>query len=459
VKRLISLALLLCLLAGIFPAAAENAETVSGTGYDFDFTARLNPEAFSKKLRNSAQGYADLLEALRFQGSIVWDDSRENFKVSLSIIPVAAASGTLDLQIQGAEDLMFVSSSLLKDKIVKLSNYSLLGFCSKMSEHLDIPLHYLALLVPYTWTYCLGLPIQDWESMLEEMDETGLIPEKAIQYLWECWDYRLVFDTPLNVLIDALCKDSEMEDSFRGMVAEIPDYFVKQVAQEKEIQIRQNEEETVWNAATGTIYRETRQDRTETKELLLPRMKTGYLPVFSLETYRENSWHSDRLDIRLSGEEEEDRADLVNLQASLISFPDTWPADCYSLLSLSLTGGLLPNVGFAAYFSGEKNGHARIEFRKPTVDLEPGAVMLALEGSILPFSGDIRLEDYSHIEEERLLDLFIANDARIRDFLPDLVEPLLKGMFRFLSGIPTSACQTIMDDLTEIGVFEVLLTK
>ena len=34
---------------------------------------------------------------------------------------------------------------------------------------------------------------------------------------------------------------------------------------------------------------------------------------------------------------------------------------------------------------------------------------------------------------------------------------MLEGMLKFLIGIPTSACQAIMDDLTELGVFQVIL--
>ena len=51
----------------------------------------------------------------------------------------------------------------------------------------------------------------------------------------------------------------------------------------------------------------------------------------------------------------------------------------------------------------------------------------------------------------------MANDSTIRAFLPDMVRPMLEGMLRFLAGIPASACQAIMDDLTDLGVLELLL--
>jgi len=91
--------------------------------------------------------------------------------------------------------------------------------------------------------------------------------------------------------------------------------------------------------------------------------------------------------------------------------------------------------------------------------MEPGAEMMTLEGSLLPREGEMLMDIRAEEEPENMLDLFVSNDTQIQSFLPDLVEPLLQGMIRFLVGIPTSACQAILDDLTEMGVFGVLMGK
>ena len=183
--------------------------------------------------------------------------------------------------------------------------------------------------------------------------------------------------------------------------------------------------------------------------------KDGHV-VSSVEQVEENDALSDRLEIQLLGGEKQQ--DLLDLKLSLVSFPRTWPADCYSLLSLSQTGELLPKVGFSCYLSGEENGHCRLEIRKPTVEMEPGSLLLTVEGQALPSESEVAdFDTEREWDAANVLDILVANDATINAYLPQVMEPALKGLARFLIGIPTSACQAILDDLTEMGVFTVLL--
>ena len=466
-KKLISLVLFVCMLGLLVPAMAEStmeglpAESVepimvSAEGYRFDFVIRLHPEALSGSLARQAESYAKLLEALRFHGTYVWCDGV--FDLNLSVIPVDSRGKPVSFRLHGIQELMFLGSSLFGEKTISLRNYSLLNFCSKMSEHLGVPLQYIALLVPYVWRYSLEIPLLDWAYMLSQADSDGIISADTIQYLWNCWHHRLNDVEPVQILVDSLCKDSELEESFRGMVMEIPDYFLNDVAREKEIQIVQEGDKTIWRAASGDFFTSFVSDRSLELELSLPKMKTGYLPVFSLDSFQEGNRRSGRLLAQILGSGDL-QSDLINLQASFLSFPLTWPADCNSLLSLSLTGGLLPNIGFSVDLAGEQNGHTHLEIRKPTVNYDPGPIMLSLEGDLNPLEGDVMIRAFSVDDLNGSLDLLIANDGTIRAFLPDLVQPMLKGLLHFMAGIPTSACQTIMDDLTNLGVLDLILSE
>ena len=482
IRKLLSLVLCVSLLAAALPAAAESpaqgipaesedagmknegaeekAEEERGVepaaGYSFDFILRLHPEALSPSVAGRAAGYADLLEALRFHGSYVWSTVEPGFDFNLSVIPVDSRGEPVTFRLHGAEDLMYLNSSLMGEKTISLHTYALLGFCSKMSEHLSLPLHYFALLVPYAWKYCLGFPIQDWNYMTAKADERGVIPADAVQYLWDCWWYRTWADEPFKILVTALCKDSDLEESFRAMVSEIPDYFVKQVAREQEIRILQEGDTTLWRAATGDFFISVDSERTKARRLSLPVMQTGYLPVFSLESTEESNRLYGRLQAQILGTGSL-QEDLINLQASFLAFPTVWPADCRSLVSLSLTGGLLPNVGLSVYLESEENGHLHLEVRKPSQDYEPGPVMLTVEGDMNPLPEDTTILAFDLADGEGGLDLLVSNDSDLRAFMPDLIQPMLEGMLRFLVGIPASACQAIMDDLTDLGVLELLL--
>ncbi len=461
-KKLILWGLMICMLAAALPAGAEEVADrsaddiyLAGEGCDFEFILLLHPEAFSEKIREHMEGYDDLLRSLRFQGSLTWTDVISTFDLQLSIIPNDTWAEPIDLHIRGAKDLFFIRSNLMGDRAIALENSSLLEFCTKMSEHLGIPLQYLALAFPYTWEYGLGLPLQDWEGFLASETEDGVFPADRVHYLWECWDYRLWFDEPLNILISAVAKDAELDEAFRAMVAEIPEYFETTLAQEQEIRVQRREDGETWTAAGGEFYSETHTENSLRMETNLPRMRTGYQPIFSYETSVENDRRSGRLIAQLLATDEVQR-DLVNLQASYLSFPVTWPADSQSLLSVNLTGGVLPNAGVSVYLDSEEDGAFRVDVRKPTVDMELGALMLSAEGKIIP-KEDVQVRAFDIDDGENALYLLTANDHTIQEFLPGIRTAMAKGLIKFLVGIPTSACQAIMDDLTDLGVFNVLL--
>lgn len=467
-KRLISLILLACLLAACVPAWAEEGsmgfnpaadETkltwAPGWGYNFDFTVKLHPEALSPALREKAQGYADLLGALRFRGSYAKIYDGMSFELKLYVTPVDYPDGTVEIWLRGADDLMYLSSNLFGWKTLWLGNYSMLPFCFKMNEHLEVPLHYLALLVPYTWEYGMRFPVQDWNYTLGRKDKNGVVSEKDTEQLRGYWTFRLTEDEPFKALVTALCQDRDVEDAFRGFTSAVPNYFYIEVLDQKTMRVLEEEGKFSLQTAGGeTFFTRTETEHGVTEELDLPRMEIGYQPVWSLETYREMGMVGGSLRAKILGTDY--LQDLLNLEASVVAVPEKWPADCYSLLSLNLTGGLFPNVGLSSYLEGSADGHLRMVIRKPTVDGEPGAELLTVEGELLPLPDDTLVREFTFEDKNGALNLFVSNDADIKNFLPDLVKPLLEGMLKFLIGIPTSACQTIMDDLTDLGVFRVL---
>lgn len=454
-KRLISALMMVCLLLGGLSAGAEETYTLSAKEYDFDFTLKLFPEAFPENLREKARGYAEFLGALRWKGSFLKATGEDYYDLRLSVIPVSQPDGAIDFRIHGPQDPMLVHSSLFGDRIIQLSTFSLLNFCNKMAEHLGIPLQYVGLAYPYSWLFSLKLPIADWQYMMEK-EENGVIAAEWVSYLWNCWWWRIYDNEPVKILVDALCKNTEAENAFRAVVNEIPDYFAKDFARERALHIRREARQTTWANDEGEVFfRKYDEGGNSGMELTMPRMKTGYLPVFSLESSEENGWRSTRLKAGLLGGE--NQQDLLNLKMSLIAFPTVWPADCWSLLSLDLTGTLLPNLGVSCYLEGEKSGRFRLEIRKPTVEMEPGQIMLTVEGELTPREELSEITAYAEIPQERTLDLLVSNDTEIQAYLPGLTGTMAKGLLRFLAGIPTSACQTVMDDLEELGVFSALL--
>ena len=55
------------------------------------------------------------------------------------------------------------------------------------------------------------------------------------------------------------------------------------------------------------------------------------------------------------------------------------------------------------------------------------------------------------------LNIFSVNDKTVSDFSRQIRRPLISGILNFLDVIPASACQSIMDDLEEYGLLNLLL--
>ena len=62
--------------------------------------------------------------------------------------------------------------------------------------------------------------------------------------------------------------------------------------------------------------------------------------------------------------------------------------------------------------------------------------------------------------QETLGDIFNAfsfNEQKLANFKSRVLPPLVKNIFSFVAAAPTSACQSFLDDLTDIGLLDMLL--
>ena len=457
-KKWISLMLMCCLLAGLGSACAEDPETEPGWGYQFDFTVRLNTEALSPAIRERARGYADLMEALRFEGSYVKSMTHDFFDLRLKVSPVHRSAKPISFYLHGSRDLMYLNSSLLEEKTIVLNHQSLLEFCTKIYNHMGIPLQHLAYLYPFTYEYNLEMPKEDFLWIRRRADEQGFISAKSVKHISNGWSYRLEKDPPTQVFINSAGLGSGYEEAFLAVAYELPEYFWESVVMEQGIQIIRDKarNKETWRAVTGDFLKTINGNDYQEISVILPKMKAGYVPsLFAMHLVNDN-WQTARVSAQLLSTDEHSD-DLFDLQASYTSLPVSWPANCQSLVNVSLKGGMVPNIGFSVFLTGEKDGHFTVRFRKPSPEDEPGEVMATLDGFLQPMEGDVQVRVFNLSDGDGGLELFNSNDASFGPFISDITRPVIKGALEFLVGVPASSCQTIIDDLQEAGVLSVLL--
>ncbi len=353
---------------------------------------------------------------------------------------------------------MYLNSSLLGEKTIVLNHQSLLEFCTKIYNHMGIPLQHLAFLYPYTYKYNLDMPAADFLWIADMADENGMISASSVRHVSNGWSYRLEKDPPTQVFIGSVGLGSGYEEAFLAVANELPSYFWEKVAQEQGIQVIRDPErkKETWRAASGDFLKIIRGDDYQEVNVTLPEMQSGYQPSLFGMHLVNGSWQTARISARLLSTDEHSD-DLFDLQASYTSLPVSWPQNCQSLVNVSLKGGLVPNIGFSVYLTGEEDGHLKVRIRKPSPDEEPGATMVTADGFLQPMEGDVgvRVFDLSYGYEG--LELFNSNDASFGPFVSEIVQPIVKGALEFLVGVPASSCQVIIDDLQEAGVLAMML--
>ena len=452
-KKILSL-LLICSLICLFSPALGEQE--AARTYAFRFTMQLQESALSPGLRERARGYADLLDALRFEGTLSHSLSSSAFDLHLSVIPLDPDAAPLSFRVHGDPKFMFVSSPLLGEEQFVLSNESLLEFCAKSFEHLGLPLPYVALLLPYTWEISLAGPAQDWETMSRTRDDQGVISPGAVTALAESWSERLLSDRNLMVFSTSLGLDTGFDADFHQFLSDLPAFLKERVTDGGEIRVDATSDGETWSSACGDFASLSFVPDHERISVSLPVMESGYQPSLLYQKTSRQSRISGQFMLQVPQTLPE-KPDLFDLKVSAAALPDSWPAECDSLVNFNLTGGLLANVGFTAFLKGAADGSLTLEIRKPSLDPEPGDLMLSLSGSLVPLEETALVSTYDPAEFAASTDILRVNDSSLSVFVGKVLPSFAQGILRFLFGIPTSSCQVILDDLTEYGVLNMLL--
>lgn len=453
-RKCLSLLLAFALLCFCLPASA--AEKEAAQAWSFSFSLHLNEEAVSSGLRDRARGYAALFDALRFEGTYARSLSSSAFELQLSVIPVDPEASPVSFRIHGLPHSMMVGSPLMGEEQFVLDNDALLEFCMKGYEHLGLPLPYVALMLPYTWENAFRFVLADWEGMMQARTPEGIIPAAAVSTLADKWTRRLESDPHIMVFSTSLGLDTGFDAAFHQFLADAPAYLTKEVTGGEDIRIVSSEGGETWSSGCGEFV--SRSDSPEHRRLsvFLPPMESGYQPSFLFQQTLTQSRLSGQIALSVSQTLPE-KEDLLDLRVSAAALPESWPADCDSLVNFNLTGGLFANLGFTGFLKGAADGSLALEIRKPSLEPEPGDLLLSLTGSLLPVEGDVTLDAYDEAEANAATSILHVNETSLKPFVEKILPTFAGGFLKFLFGIPTAACQVVLDDLTDYGVLGMLL--
>ena len=503
-KRLLSLMILLCLLAALIPAAhGEPAGDV--LCYDFDFRLMLHPEVFPLHEQRRVRGYAALFDDLSFRGSFIYVPSTRSLDLSVSVVPNSNPSAAVSCRISGVPSHLMLTSPLLGDQTLFFNNIALMDFAYKTYQNLDIPLQYPVLLFPYATEYAFSSLVEAWRNYEQEL----LVSGDAVNALAYRFAQIADYDQPLYSWITALTADQPCADTVYNEFHALPAYLRNTVCLSAPLRMSAADGIRTWSNVRGDVLYTASDDPGEGQcwALTLPATDAGYLPFLCYSMNRDE--HTLRFSLKGSysreekngaslpeaAEAEDDWSDLYENEygidddgeydseyvgddeyaggekADAASSPDmlaalsvsgeglplSWPMSCNFGLSVRVDGAFLPAVSLDLQGRGTADGQLSLTAKLPLREDSDPVDVLEIIGSLTPAEPSwIPSFDIASILQH--INIFSISDETLNVFLHQIARPCFLGVLSFIDAMPAKACQSIMDDLTDMGILDMILS-
>ena len=149
---------------------------------------------------------------------------------------------------------------------------------------------------------------------------------------------------------------------------------------------------------------------------------------------------------------------LIHVFAKGENIPKALPADSSFDLTGTTFGEVYPDYSFCLHGETKKDGFLLLSLNKPKPAGDPTEPekIFTCTGTMVPAAAR-EIPDYLQYPLDTCHNVFSFNETRLAEFRNKVVPLLLRSVLSFVDAMPTSACQSILDDLTDSGVLNMLL--
>ena len=501
------LACLLCAFVLCFSVAAAGEAKPDAQRYDFDLTFSLNPEAVPARSRSRAAGYAELLDSLGLRGNITVFGATQSFDMNAELFYRNKPSVSVPFRFYGVPSYLYLTSPAIGNETLLFNMPALAEFSIKIKKSLETNLSSVMVLYPVIYTYNLWFILRAWDQYTGPAGESREISAEQISKLADEWSELLENDTYVNILITALASGSAAPEAVEAELNGFPAYLRDFVAREEPLTVEAGSGTETWrNAAGQTLFTREETENAQRLELNLPADEYRYAPSMSWNLSRgENSLdlsfdaslirqeaalpYGDEEDeyaapspediegleeegeaFPLTGGEEEYEGSLddeegsdwpetmLQFSASASSVPTVFPCDSSITAGASMKGVIYSNFDFTLSGKTEKDGSVSVSVCLPREGAAP-AELLSCAGTLVP--GPVEsVPDFNYTPGEMYgnYNFFSFSEYYVAKFKNAVTRPLLKYLLDFVAEAPTSACQALLDDLTDSGIMNMMMS-
>lgn len=440
-KRLTALFLILCLL----PAAALADDAAHGIA--FTLSAEMFPDAYPEKDQALMTGLSELVNMISLEGVFQYD--ADCIDLDMDVLLGGDEATRTSVRIYGNEAYWGIQSSLFGEQELSLNLQALLEFCMKAYFHLEIPLQRVGLFVtPYVHTNGWGTLTALWNQVMQAEEGTRTIPREDVLTLMRHLSEVAPTDRAFTYWVQAVALESGYDGAINDFMSVLPEWADEFLGEDGIVITVEGESET-WSTGGATLFSRTVEDGWTTLSLSLPMTTDGYL-ISGFCTVKDNGANIDghiRLTVTQDGES------ILDLRLSADNIPQIIPASGDFSLTYDITGDAMPD-GFHFVVEGTAEDGV---FSLTQKDAVTGNAMLTLRGTATPAAVTSPLN--WQLSDITGLEFFSVSDVTLSQFISEVKLPLLKGMLPLLTHAPMAACQSLMDLVTDTGIFDVLTSS
>lgn len=462
------------ILAGILALGAVCTALAEGEpkvyAYDYSLRLHLNASVYPYRERKHNQGYADLLNLLEIKGTMARCPETKSAELDVELIPSTNAAAKVSAHLYGTSEMMRLESSLLGKEVVCFRPTGVMAFAKRAWEAFRVPAPYYVLLIPdTTWLAYRCLP-DTWNELVGPVQDGTVLEQELIEKLSKSWREKLLSGDAIRNWVKAIGYPLSEPEALQVAVEDLSKLITLAAAGESLIFEEKEKDGTrtlrLKNAAGAVLWEENHSENTYSCTLSVPEVAVDYIPSWTYKTETVDG----KINLSLvadwthgpgTGEEENSYRrywpeSLLSARMEISGLPASYPSDSTISGTISLTGYLLPNFSYIVKGSTTTAGEVSLSLTR--ADQADGEPVFTINGSIVPkeYTGTL-----AYVTEEMTTEynIFGLNEDTLRSFVKAISKPILRGMIDFMYELPASSCQSLMDDLEDYGVLQVLLEK
>ncbi len=432
-RRLLPRALL-CALCFIFTLTSA-----LGGGVSFRITADIDPVQYADSLRPLMEGLAALCDASALTGTVQAEGDRFDVTAVLSL-PHRNGVQESALRVWGIPSHWCIESDLLGGEPLMINHLALAEFGVKAFHHLDVPLQYAALAVPYVHMSAFDVLRPEVSVLFPLEDGVTLLSLAEVQALSARIAALAEDDRTLRYWIEAIGIATGADQAIYDALRTLPDAL--SVLCPHGLTITRTEHMLTWaptvadDASAAPLLTLNRDGPVTALTATLPGLGTAVMSLRDDVTILTGTLHTE--------------SPLVTGELAF-SLPTALPVTMPFFLSISAEGLLLGDAPVSLVLEGEAHGNT-LTIRRLLPDQT--RTMFTMMVTLSPIDA-APLPEWT-AQDIPGVNILSATGTSLTQLLTDVRGDLVPELFRLVAALPARTCQALMDLMEDSGILGLL---